>query len=319
MEHRFKALPIRVNEAGQPRRIGIELEFGGIDSRQTASVVQELFGGHITEHDPHAYTVDDTDLGTFAVELDTQFAHPPQKPQAGEMARWAHKTVGDIAEIWMPTEVTAPPVTIERLPRLETLIERLRVAGAEGTDAALAYAFGLQFNPEVARRDVGYVLDHLRAFLLAEPALRSRATADRLRRTLAFVDPFPLRYAERVLDPDYEPAMEKLIDDYLTDNPTRNRGLDLLPLLAELDPARVSDAVRDIRVKSRPTFHYRLPDCRIGDPDWRLAPEWNRWVGVEALACAPDRLREAISAWWRDRSRGPIERWADTMERWLSP
>ncbi|OBX33760.1 putative amidoligase enzyme [Halomonas elongata] len=39
-----------------------------------------------------------------------------------------------------------------------------------------------------------------------------------------------------MLDPDYQPDLRTLIDDYLEYNPTRNRELDLLPLFAYLDP-----------------------------------------------------------------------------------
>lgn len=37
-------------------------------------------------------------------------------------------------------------------------------------------------------------------------------------------------------------------------------------------------------VKARPAYHYRLPNCLIDEPDWRLAREWNTWVAVERLA-----------------------------------
>jgi hypothetical protein len=45
-------------------------------------------------------------------------------------------------------------------------------------------------------------------------------------------------------------------------------------------------------VKPRPTFHYRLPDCRIDEPGWRPSVDWNRWVAVERLAEDPERLGE---------------------------
>jgi hypothetical protein len=43
-------------------------------------------------------------------------------------------------------------------------------------------------------------------------------------------------------------------------------------------------------VKARPAFHYRLPNCEIDDPDWRIARDWNYWIEVEKLANDPDKL-----------------------------
>ncbi|MDZ7681994.1 MAG: amidoligase family protein [Fodinibius sp.] len=34
----------------------------------------------------------------------------------------------------------------------------------------------------------------------------------------------------------------------------------------------------------RPTFHYRLPNSRINNPNWRFEEEWNHWLAVEKLA-----------------------------------
>ena len=73
--------------------------------------------------------------------------------------------------------------------------------------------------------------------------------------------------------------------------------------------------VEDPRVKSRPTYHYRLPDADLSDPSWTAVTEWNRWVGVERLAddeaALKDTMRRFVSALdepvlsqWIERIRG---------------
>lgn len=115
--------------------------------------------------------------------------------------------------------------------------------------------------------------------------------------------------------------MDEIFDDYLEHNPTRNRALDLLPLLAQIDMDRVQATVADAKVKARPTFHYRLPNCHIGQTNWTLANAWNTWCVVERLANQPDdldALAEAYLAaehaiWGVNRSD-----WINTVDQWLN-
>lgn len=113
-----------------------------------------------------------------------------------------------------------------------------------------------------------------------------------------FINPFPDAYADKILKPSYQPSMAGFMDDYLAGNPTRNRALDLLPVLSEVDLDRVKDRVNPDEkslVKGRPAFHYRLPDCRLGDPGWSIAGEWNRWFLVETVANDPDMRHELMA------------------------
>ena len=89
-----------------------------------------------------------------------------------------------------------------------------------------------------------------------------------------------------------------LIDDYLKDNPTRNRVLDMLPLFMFLDKDRVEAAVEDSLVRPRPTLHYRLPNSEVDEPDWSLSLAWNDWMQVEALANDAARLDRWCYRYW---------------------
>lgn len=274
--------PETTNADGNARRIGVEIEFGGIDLDRAAALVCEIFGGEVSAPSPHVRAVNGTGIGDFKIELDAQLVHP--EDSADEIERKARKLAGDLSRTFVPTEIVGPPALLESLDDFDRLIDALRDAGAEGTGDGVSYAFGLQLNPEVASRDAVDILATLQAYVLMSPLLRRRIGVDPMRRLLPYVDPFPLAYARKILDPEYAPDTAALIDDYITDNPTRNRELDMLPLFAHLDEARVRARLDDPLIKARPTYHYRLPDTNFADPGWGVIQEWNRWVIVERLA-----------------------------------
>jgi len=68
----------------------------------------------------------------------------------------------------------------------------------------------------------------------------------------------------------------------------------MLPAFMHFDEQRVKEKVADVLVRPRPTFHYRLPNCDLDNPEWSVIDEWNLWVKVEELAEDPARL-EAMS------------------------
>ena len=317
MPHGFEMPPRIMTDKGEPRKVGIEIEFSGLDAAETATLLYEMFGGELSEEDPHAFKLTGSRLGTFDIELDTQYAHPKADERGSSAWRLGREAVGAVMGLWLPTEIDSAPLPFDRLPELDAIIGVLRNRGAVGTKAELVYAFSLQFNPEAPSLETADLLAVMRAYMVVEPALRRESGTDRLRRMLPFIQPYPNDYVRKVLDWGYAPTRAQMIDDYLAANPTRNRGLDMLPLFAELDHDRVQAAVPDQRIKPRPTFHYRLPDCRIDEPDWSMALEWNRWVAVERLAEDPDRLPKAAAARLANLRRGIIEDWAERALEWL--
>ncbi len=328
---------------GQKRQIGVEVEFSGLGCRQAADLVHRRFGGQVVEINAYQYTVSDSRLGNFTVELDFHYAHrrlaeeqkrqkpgeegatkehegqsPEQGQRLGELLEASlSETAGDIGSLWMPVEIVTPPVCLAQLTELDGIIDDLRRAGAEGTDEGMLFAFGTQLNPDAPSLETDCLLRHFQAFLLLSDTLRNEIELDVKRRLLPFVDPFPSSYIRRVVDPGYRPDIGEFIDEYIEANPTRNRDLDMLPLLCHLDPERVRARIKDERIKSRPTFHYRLPDTRLSDPDWGLITEWNRWVRGEQLADDKAQL-SAVAESYLKRSAGwlPAE-WIDAVRRLL--
>jgi len=169
----------------------------------------------------------------------------------------------------------------------------------------------LHLNPETPELDARSIAAIVKAHGLLCPLFWREIDPDPTRRLLSFAEPYPDSYVRLLAGNDYWPDMGTLIDDYVSFNPTRNRDLDLLPLSAFIDEARVRKELPDEKINPRATFHYRLPDLRLGDPDWSLAKEWNRWVAVERLAEDEERLA-ALCRDYLDHQGGRLA-WAQRL------
>ena len=307
--------PKTTNEKGEPRRVGVEIEFGGLDVDRSAELVRDVFGGEIEKRTAHRSKVTGTRIGDFEIELDSHMVHPDDK--AGDVERSALRLVGDVSRMVVPTEIVGPPAEITHISDFDALIDALRRAGTEGTRDHLAYGFGVHLNPEAPSHAAADIRDMLRAYVLLSPLLRRRIAVDPMRRLLPYIDPFPADYLRRILGPDYAPDLDTLIDDYLLHNPTRNRELDMLPLFAFLDEERVRKFVDDPRIKGRPTYHYRLPDTNLSDPAWGISVEWNRWVMVERVAADRARLSALSGEYLRRNPDDFLERITVQVRDWF--
>ena len=294
------APPWTTGPDGDVRRVGVEVEFAGLDTADTAYIVRSRLGGTVRSSDPHRWTVEGTELGSFTVELDSRYAHPGERSGPADLAM--REAFGRVAAIVVPAEIIAPPVAYDLLPKLDELVQALAQAGAQGTEEWAPYAFGLHLNIETPSRDIAPVLKIFRAFLLLSPWLRRRMRIDPTRALLPFVDPFPLDFVDWVVNAGDEVGTDVFISEYCRANPTKHRDLDLLPLLEAMEGAGAPAALGPPPKAKRPTFHYRLPDARLSDPDWSITGEWNRWVMVEQLAADDHRLELLSRAWRRWRS-----------------
>ena len=301
-QSQFLLPPVVRNARGDVRKAGFELEYSGVSLNISGVLVRKVFGGEHVIRSTFVHRVRNTRHGEFAVEMDTTilkekaYERPMRalgfdpKRHDAKWLEWA--LLGALATV-VPTEIASPAIPIDELAPLDELCRLLRDHGAKGTRASWLYAFGMHINPEIPSEDPGQLRDYLRAFLLLYPWLKQRGEIDLTRRVSPYINPFPPAYARLILRPDYPASTERLIDDYLLHNPTRNRPLDMVPVLGHLDRRRVFDRVQEKHlVKARPAFHYRLPNSMVDEPGWSLAAEWNRWVAVERLANDPDRLAE---------------------------
>ena len=275
-----------------PRRIGVELEFAKLGVAEAARIVARIFRGELTQSEPHAAVVESARDGSFKILLDTRHAQKcaTDTQTVEEMRRW----FGDVASLVVPVEIACPPLPESRLGDVERLIEELRSAGAEGTNAALLYAFGTHLNIEIKEVGVAQILNTLRAYLLLEEWLRAQIDVNPTRSAIGFEARFSLEFQRQVLSPDYQPDKDALIADYVHANPTRNRGLDLLPVLAHLDETAIEALLPQEKASPRPAYHYRLPNCAVDEPSWRIRDELALWGRVEKLAADPEELRRAM-------------------------
>tara|TARA_R110000787_G_scaffold8895_44_gene30733 strand:+ start:732 stop:1709 length:978 start_codon:yes stop_codon:yes gene_type:complete len=318
----FRAPPRARNIDGDPRHIGVEIEYAGLSAKDSAVILCDLFGGEIETKNPHRHRVTGSTMGDFMCELDLQYAHPSPDAEnkdaiLREMGKMLSEMIGDASAPVVPTEITSPPLTLDMLPRMNELVDALRKAGALGTSEGVSYAFGLHLNPEIADDSSEWITAILRAYLILSGWLRAEIDIDLTRRLFRFADPFPKPYVKLVCDPAYEPGLDRLIDDYLEYNPTRNRELDMLPLFAWIDEDRVRTTIDDPRIKPRPTFHYRLPNAQVSDSLWSLAEDWNRWVVVETLADNPERLSRMAGDFMNYQKPWHGSAWAEKVRDWL--
>lgn len=316
--------PAPDTDEGQPRRIGVELEMIDLTVAEVSRIVADAVGGEICEDTRYEHRVSGDDAGDWGVELDYEYLKElgRRDPADDELTALINEAAEGVlrtgAETVVPVEVVSPPLPMRRLADVQRLVGKLRNAGAKGSGAGLSYAFGMQFNPELPKLDAATVRSYLKAFFCLYDWLLKRSNVDLTRRLTGFSAAFPGSYVRKVIDPDYQPSLARLIDDYLDENPTRNRALDMLPLFLHLDEDRLRAVVDDPRVKPRPTLHYRLPNCEIDRADWGVHLAWNDWLEVEKLACDAKRLEQACGAYadFLDKTFGHLfDSWADEVAR----
>lgn len=284
----------------QPRHVGYELEFAGLNLVQVCDVLCQVLNG-TAHHDTQAESrVLTKQFGEFFVELDwkwgKEIARDVAKQQAdGDANLQSDSMLVDmltrLARQVVPIEVVCPPLEIAQLPVLDDMVQGLHARGAVGTEDSLVYAFGVHINVELPDLSANTVARYLKAYCLAQKWLYQVNKVDFSRRLTPYIDAYPEDYIDRVLNYDNHVDMDTLMDDYLNFNSTRNRGLDMLPLFKHINTSRILAALDDDRIKARPTFHYRLPNCEIGKQGWRLRESWNIWCVIEHLAYDDEALQ----------------------------
>ncbi|HET6339660.1 MAG TPA: amidoligase family protein [Polyangiales bacterium] len=287
--------PVSVDAAGNPRTVGVEIEFSGLPLEAASRTLIELYGGTAVPENEYELRVTGTRLGDFHVEVDSHLLKTlGKKKRRGKVLDWVERMqaviFGSVAGSLTPHEISTSPIPMARVGELDRLVHALGRAGAEGTDDWVWNVLGVHFNPSVPSDDPAVLLDYLRAYSLMHPELVDALRVDATRRFMRFATAYPDAYVRKILDPAYQPDLHQLIGDYLEHNPTRNRALDCLPLFAHYDLERVRAACQDPRVWGRPTFHFRLPNSEVSDQTWRISDEWKLWIEVERLAADRERI-----------------------------
>lgn len=329
MNKTFQLPPQIKDEAGEVRRVGFEFELGNLGVHKLARGLADKLGGTLTYPSSFEASLEDSSLGKIKIERDTRILTSLAyrdwlsslgvdfSPGSGG-ERW-EQNVDHLSRQLVPCEIVTAPIPVTDLASLHQIIAVVEDMEGEGTQESFYYAFGLHMNPSIPSTQSSSLLAYIQSFLLLSDWIIEDAGTDFARRYFTkYIDPFPKGYVERVLDPNYRPDLESLMDDYLWYNPTRNRSLDMLPIFFDIDRARVLAKVKESErplIKGRPAFHYRLPDCRVGEPGWALEDEWNRWQLVEVLASDADKRLDLLGAWQREQARFRFSHRASWVER----
>jgi hypothetical protein len=317
---RFKSPAITYKSDGSVRRVGFELEFSGLSLSETAETLQAALGGHLEKKSAARWTLHADSPGDFNIELDWSYLKrmAEENRQENQDEEWID-LLAQAATLLVPMEVVCPPIPVTDLEALSPVVDALRKAGAVGTKESLLAAYGVHINTEIPQLDAETLFSYLRAFSLLQWWLVDTHEVDITRKISPYIDLYPEAYLKQLLCRS-KPTIQQIFNDYLKYNASRNRALDLLPLLSYIDSDAVRRAVDDPRVKSRPAFHYRLPDCHIDCEDWSLSDAWNTWWIVEQLAYRPDDL-DYLSAAFLQAERPVIgvsrNDWVEFIDRWL--
>nr|WP_246069471.1 amidoligase family protein [Marinobacter piscensis] len=310
---------------GEERRVGVEIELSGLGYEQLVRLAEELLGGTAVLESRYVSAID-TPSGAFVIELDSDPVkdlnlEDERLPRSvRELGGQAMDVIDAAAERIVPLEIITPPLPLSELDHIETLVDKLRQAGALGSREAIYFAFGLQLNPELPDLRTTTLVRYFQAFAALYDWLKSRHQLDISRKFTSYIEPWSTRYTDLLMADNYAPDQRQMMIDYLSSNPTRNRALDLLPLFAWLDKPLLDQYVNDPRIKSRPTLHYRLPDCDIDNPDWHFSSAWNDWVVVEQLANHAEDLAELRALYRESRKislRNLTRSWQETSAQWL--
>lgn len=308
MTDSYASLPHRTTRDGDERKTGVEVEFSGLGEVQTGEIVAEFLGGTATAPHSHELTVEGTELGDIRVELDISL----RKKDIPLLERGLN-----MAKAVVPVEIITEPLTRKEVIRLGALLDELRHRGARGSRAGVLLGFGVHLNPEIVGSDDPQTLNTITAFGLLEPWLRRAEDLDMTRRLMPFIETWPHAFVTQLVK-DQPSTLRDLMSVAARHISSRNHGLDLMPLFAHHDRAlfdRIFPA--QSKLSARPTFHFRLPDCRIDEEGWSLARPWNLWARVEHVANDAHMLDTLRTAWLEHNHYlpGAEGRWAERVSK----
>ncbi|MBE0485329.1 amidoligase family protein [Marinobacter sp.] len=313
------------NHQGEERKVGVEIELSGLGYNELIDHAARLLDAPPKLTSRYVTKLDTSD-GTFTIELDSDpikdlDLDDERMPQSlRDLGNHAMDVIDFAAEKIVPLEIVGPPLAFSKVGLIEHLVDELRELGAEGSREAIYFAFGLQLNPELPDLQPDTLVRYLQAFAALYDWLKARHQIDISRKFTTYIEPWNSRYTEKLMADEYNPDMQTLMRDYLHFNPTRNKALDLLPLFAHIDADLLAEYVDDPRIKSRPTLHYRLPDCDIDNPRWHFSTVWNDWVVLEQLTNHPDdlkALRQAFRESQKFSFHNLTHSWRETTNQWL--
>lgn len=295
---------LRASQFGAPvaadgalRRVGVEVEFAGLELDEAARIVAPRIEADLRHVSEYRVELDSEALGTFRLEVDNaalrSLGQRQARGDATALERGAETVLSAAVGLVTPLELVTPPLAPAFLTTLDVVVAELAARGAVGTQRGPLAAFGVHYNPVPMALDAATIWRTLQAYVLLERWLFHSLEVDLSRKLSGFVRPYSRDFVRAVLDDPPPADVGELVDRYLEHHRSRNHALDLLPLLTHLDRARVERALETSDLPARPTFHFRLPNSLVGHDSWSITRAWRHWLVVEDLAQDPRRLRAA--------------------------
>lgn len=299
----FELPSIILNYDKQIRKAGFELEFSNINIDTIIHILTDNCAFKMKKLNSYLFKFD-SQYGEFTLELDfellskqklknniQEFFHSIGITIEQKKIEQVETLIAELSQDIVPYEISTPPIPIENLEIVNNLVDQLSKNNAKGTKEKIYYAFGLHINLEVISLETTILLDYLKAYVILQDFLEKDAKVDVTRKITPFIDKFKKDYILHILQEEYLPSQEEFIKDYINFNPTRNRSLDMLPILTFIDEKLVRSFLPKEKINPRPAFHYRLSNSLIGEDNWKISDEWNRWILVEKLANDPISLK----------------------------
>ncbi len=289
-------MPLKMkNEKNEIRKVGFELEFSNVEIEDILQILQQNFDFEVKKKNNFLYKLG-SKYGDFTLELDFELLTKQKLKNSlkdffeevsvdidENSIDKMEDIIGFLSKDIVPYEISTPPLPMNDMGIINSIVEKLNQNKAFGTKERFYNAFGLHINIEAVSLKVESLLSYIKAYMILQDYINKDANVDLARKITPYIDNFKSDYMIHILDEKYKPNINELIEDYIQFNPTRNRSLDLLPMLAFIDEKRVRQKLPDEKIKPRPAFHYRLSNSMVGDSTWEIADEWNRWILVENL------------------------------------
>ena len=311
--------PHTTNPDKKVRRCGFEIEYTGLRPMECAGVIVELFGGEAKEINEYETVVENSSYGKFSIYLDSVYLRSDTKEYILKDFESFKELIYSLSELIVPYEIVTPPIPFNHLEDIEKVRLELKKRGAVGTRASILYAFGMHINIEAYSFEIREILDTLRSFVLLQDYIAETIDVDLTRKLTWFIEPFDKEFIDYILNPNYNPTLDEFCDDYIFYNPTRNRALDLLPLLSFLRP-KIKEILPPQKLSPRPAYHYRLPNSRIDEDEWSISFEFNQWSLVEKVASDKAKLFELTQEYF-EFQKSPLwfikELWIERVSKWL--
>ncbi len=312
------------------RLVGFEIEYAGLSPEDSAEMLEQLLGGERKKISHFCYEVSSIKFGDFRIEIDADFLleekHKKYLSSIGvDLNKLETESLDELllelASSVVPCEIVMPPIPVNELSIANKIVENLRDNKAKGTKDSIFYAFGLHINVEVACMEPDYLLSIIRSFSLLYDWIVQHSKVDFARRLSPYIDPYPDKYLKMIMNLEYEPGIDQLIQDYLKLVGSRNYALDMLPAFATINEDLVlSQAKEPHLIKPRPAFHYRLANSMVDDEEWNINHEWYYWLKIETLANSKHKLNELIGNYGEKLNSiipFPRSEWVELVEQTL--